>query len=264
MTPTNPNLMRAMQSIAANDTPEHRQSLYENFLASELLVPVAKPIGDGKPGLQIVDGAMPVDFIVTHNQENQVVLFAFTDAESINAWKPSGSHYIAVKATDLFQMAIEMNAASMVVNIAGPAVGGELMRWEFQALSAGVLPKNVSDAGTAQVTIPPGARVAFGVPEMKPSDALLNALRAASAAHAEIAASYLFEMQVNQGDPHLVAGIQFARALDDAAIGAVMNALGEHIAPTLEPDHFVDFVVLGGADSPPLEVTPEMLVFERA
>ncbi|MBI5652447.1 MAG: enhanced serine sensitivity protein SseB C-terminal domain-containing protein [Chloroflexi bacterium] len=264
MTPTNPNLVRAMQAIAANDAPENRHALYENFLASELIVPVAKPIGDGKPGLQIVDGATPVDFIVTHNQENQVVLFAFTDADSINAWKPSGSHYIAIKATDLFQMAIEMNAASIVVNLAGPAVGGELMRWEFQALAAGVMPKEVNEAGTAQVTIPPGTRVAFGAPEQKPSDALIAALKTACAAQSDIAASYLFEMQVNQGDPHLVVGVKFMRDLADDAIGNLINTLGDQIAPALEPDHFVDFVVLGGTDSPPIEVTPEMLVFERA
>ncbi|MBI5305706.1 MAG: enhanced serine sensitivity protein SseB C-terminal domain-containing protein [Chloroflexi bacterium] len=263
-TPTNAELVRAMQAVASVDNADVRRDLYTAFLQSTLLVPVApQPGAQKKIGWRPVEGETPVEFIVAQDDEEKFALFAFTDEESMTTWKSQGSSFIAVSAPNLFQMALDMNIESMLINVAGPVVGGELTRWEIQALASGIMPTEQGDEGAAQMTIPPGTRVAFGPLSQPASEPLLATLKNALASHSEIRAAYLFELQVGNGDPQRVAGIDFEGEPDEAVIERVMNALGEAITPVLGEDEFLDFMVLGDEDAPPVTPDPETLIYER-
>ena len=119
-TPANPELLKAMEIIAAQDSPENRRALYDAILNSQLLVPVAKPLGNpNKTGLQQVIGTTDVEFIVVTNRHNQTALLAFTDEQAVKAWKPVDSYYIASNAPDLLQMSLEMMTPQP--GLSGPA-----------------------------------------------------------------------------------------------------------------------------------------------
>ena len=262
--PTNLDLLRAMQAVASQDDVEVRRSLYTAFLQSTLLVPIAPQEGDDQPpGWRSIEGEMPVDFVVAQDDEQNYAWFAFTDEESLKTWKSEGSNFITVGASNLFQMALELDIESILINVAGPVVGGELTRWEFQALASGIMPTDQGEQGAAQMTIPPGTRVAFGPLAQPASEILLTTLQGALAAHPEILEAYLFDLQISNHEPQRVTGIQFEGTPAEAVIDKVMNALGQAITPALGDDEFLDFMVLGSEDAPPVTPDPASRIYIR-
>jgi hypothetical protein len=262
MPPTNLDLISAMQGVANEDTFATRQTLYQAFLASTLLVPISNPENEIKVGEQLIVGEQDVEFIVTRDDEDQTVMFSFSDEESLKAWKPEGCNYITLGARNLFQMAVEMEVAGVVINIEGPVVGGELVSWELQALADGLMPTE-SDSDVPQVSIPPGTRLSFGAPATPPSDALLAALRSVFGDHPEITHGYLFDFQVGENETHLVAGVKFADALSDDKVHDIMDDVADKATGALADDEFIDLMVVGAEDSPPIELNDDMLIFER-
>ncbi len=262
--PINAELVRALQANAQNDTPETRRAIYTAFAQAALLVPIAKPLHANTTGLQPVTGETSVEFVVRRNTEGHMVMLAFTDEAAVQAWKAADYYYIMPNAVELFQMALEMNVASILVNVAGPVVGGELTREEFQALAAGMSPEGDEKAGTTVITPPPDAPVTFAPLAQPVSAALRAALHAAFASHAEIAAGYLWQMQIGDAAPHLVAGVQFGKAVDDAALKAAMNHLGDQIAPHLSPGEFMDFIIVEGEHALPVMPVGDARIFQRA
>jgi hypothetical protein len=264
-TPTNPKLLSAMETIAKADSPENRQALYAEILASQLLVPVAKPLGAyPRSGLQPVIGTTDVEFIVIQNTNQQMALLAFTDEQAVNAWKPTDSNYIASNAPDLLQMALEMNVAAIVLNVAGPTARGELMRWEIQSLATGVIPQGQGHVGTSIITPPPDSEVKFMQLDKKSSDHFVNGLKDAFAACPEIAAGYLMQTQIDKADPHLVAGVQLSHDMDEDSIRNLMNHLGDQVSVLLPQDEFIDFIVIDSENDVPVTPATAALFFKRS
>lgn len=263
-TPSNPELLSAMESIAQKDSPENRRILYDALINSQLLVPIAKPLHNpNKTGLQQVIGTTDVEFIVVTNQHSQTALLAFTDEPAVKAWKPENSSYIASNAMDLFQMALEMNVAAIVLNVAGPTARGELMRWEFQSLASGVIPETTGQVGTSVITPPPDTEVKFAPLQNKPTEKFLEGLKNAFATFPEITAGYLMQAQIGDAAPHMVAGVQLVVELKEEEIHPLMNRLGDKVSGLLTKGEFIDFIVVEDEETVP--VTPsEALVFKRA
>jgi hypothetical protein len=262
MAVANSALITAMEALAQTDSPANRRALYSALLTSELLVPIAHPLANQKPGLQTVVGMTNVDFVVLQDPHNQTAMLAFTDEPAIRLWKLESS-YIATNAVDLFAMALEMDVASIIMNIAGPTTRGELMRWEFQSLVNGVIPGEGRFAGTQVITPPPDAEVKFSrLAHALPAN-LLAGIQQAFASRPEIAAGYVMQAQIDEGEPHLVAGVQFGTALSDEAIREVMNDLGDKISAVLPEGEFIDFVVIDSELSVPIASASDALVFKR-
>ena len=263
-TPTNPELLTAMEAIAQQDSPDNRRSLYDALINSQLLVPITKPLHNpARTGLQQVIGTTDVEFIVVTNQQTQTALLAFTDEQAVKAWKPENSNYIASNAPDLFQMALEMNVAAIVLNVAGPTARGELMRWEIQSLAAGVIPAGTGQVGTSVITPPPDAEVKFIALKSKPADDFLNGLRDAFASQPDVVAAYLMQAQIGDTAPHLVAGVQLAKEMNEDDIHAVMNQLGDKVSSLLAKDEFMDFIVVEDENNVPVAPALDALVFKR-
>lgn len=262
MAVTNPELLRAMENIAKKDSPENRQALYAALTASELIVPIAKPLpGGNKTGLQPLVGTADVEFVVAQNKQGQNAFFAFTDEAALKLWKPECA-FIATNALDLFAMALEMNMASIILNIAGPTARGEVMRWEFQALASGAIP-SAGQVGTQVITPPPDAPVKFIPLTKKPADKFMNSLKDALANHPDIAAGYLMQAQIGDAAPHLVAGVQFTNTLPEEIVRHIINDLGDQISTLLSPGEYIDFIVIDNALNVPVAPASAALVFKR-
>ena len=259
---TNPELLTAMEAIATQDSPANRRALYLALLESELVVPIAKPLGGNKPGLQLVTGTTDVEFVVLQDSPEQTSMLAFTDESAARLWK-SECYYIASNAVDLFAMALEMNVASIVLNIAGPTARGKLMRWEFQALAASMLPQADHQLGTSVITPPPDAEVKFSALVNKPSNKFMDGLKKSLASIPEIAAGYLMQAKIGDGAPHLVAGVQLASDPGEEDIRRIMNQLGDKISEFLPQGEFIDFIVIDNELNVPVAPASDALVFKR-
>lgn len=264
-TPTNPELLKAMETIATQDSPENRRALYDAILNSQLLVPVAKPLGNpNRTGLQPVIGTTDVEFIVVTNKHDQTALIAFTDEQAVKAWKPADSYYIASNAPDLLQMSLEMNVAAIVLNVAGPTARGELMRWEIQSLAAGVIPDSTAHVGTSVITPPPDSEVKFMPLDKKLSDKFMRGMKDVFAACPEITAGYLMQTQIDQTAPHLVAGVQLSNDMDEESIRNLMNQLGDQVSVLLSQDEFIDFIIIDNENDVPVTPVADALFYKRA
>jgi len=262
--PTNPELLSAMETIAKQDSPENRKTLYDAILNSQLLIPIAKSLGNqGASGLQQVIGTTDVEFIVVTNKQTQTALLAFTDEQAVHAWKPTESIYIASNAPDLLQMALEMNVAAIVLNVAGPTARGELMRWEIQSLAAGTIPTTTTQVGTSVITPPPDAEVKFFPLTTKPSEKFMTGLAETFASHPQVVAGYLMQAQIGDAAPHLVAGVQLAKVMTEPEIHHVMNHLGDKVSELLAQGEFLDFIVIEDENNVPVEPAADALVFKR-
>lgn len=258
MAVTNPELLRAMENIAKKDSPENRKALYAALTASELLVPIAKPLpGGNKTGLQQLVGTADVEFVVAQNKQGQNAFLAFTDEAALNLWKPECA-FIATNALDLFAMALEMNLASIILNVAGPTARGEVMRWEFQALATGG-----GQVGTTIITPPPDAPVKFTLLTKKPADKLMNGLKDALASHPEIAAGYLMQAQIGNAAPHLVAGVQFTQEFAEDIVRHIIDDLGDKLSTLLAEGEFIDFIVIDNELNVPVAPASDAVVFKR-
>jgi hypothetical protein len=258
MAVTNPELLRAMENIAKKDSPENRKALYAALTTSELLVPIAKPLpGGNTTGLQQLIGTADVEFVVAQNKQGQNAFFAFTDEDALKLWK-SECAFIATNALDLFAMALEMNLASIILNVAGPTARGEVMRWEFQALATGG-----GQVGTTIITPPPDAPVKFSALAKKPTDKFMNGLRDALARHPEIAAGYLMQAQIGDAAPHLVAGVQFTNEFAEDVVRHIIDDLGDKLSTFLVEGEFIDFIVIDNELNVPVAPASEALVFKR-
>ena len=263
-TPTNPELLTAMETIAQQDSPQNRRVLYDALINSQLLVPIAKPLHNpDRTGLQQVIGTTDVEFIVASNKQNQNALLAFTDEQAVSAWKSENSSYIASNAQDLFQMALEMNVAAIVLNVAGPTARGELMRWEIQSLAVGVIPAGTGQVGTSVITPPLDAEVKFFALNTKPPEQFLASLREAFASLPNVVAAYLMQAQIGQAEPHLVAGVQLSKEMSEDDIHALMNQLGDKVSVLVPKDEFMDFIVVEDENNVPVAPASEALVFKR-
>ncbi|MBI5033486.1 MAG: enhanced serine sensitivity protein SseB C-terminal domain-containing protein [Chloroflexi bacterium] len=263
-TPSNPELLSAMVTIAQKDSPENRRVLYDALINSQLLVPIAKPLHNpNKTGLQQVIGTTDVEFIVVTNKQDQTALLAFTDEPAVKAWKPEDSNYIASNGTDLFQMALEMNVAAIVLNVAGPTARGELMRWEIQSLASGIIPESGGQVGTSVITPPPDAEIKFAPLHTKPSEKFLTGLKDAFACFPEIAAGYLMQAQIGDAAPHLVAGVQPVGEMKEDEIHSLMNRLGDKVSGYLSHGEFIDFIFIEDETNVPVIPASDALVFKR-
>jgi len=106
----NARLIKAMEQIAARDTPENRKALYDALLQSVLLVPVPEIPREMKPGEHVLKAKAQIQLRVTTDNNGMHVTPAFTDAEAVRNFDPN-TPFIGFKGIDLFRMLARRSAA---------------------------------------------------------------------------------------------------------------------------------------------------------
>lgn len=138
---TNPKLVKAISAVSKNDNPETRKILYEAFLTSTFIIPIYGEIEGGPDDeWRTLPHPAPVNFICGKDNQGQPLMYIFTDVDSLLAWDPQGCRYMGMHARGTFQLALNNNFASIIVNPGG-LVGGFLTRGEIEDLAAGKIPK---------------------------------------------------------------------------------------------------------------------------
>lgn len=245
-----PGLTQAMKLVAEADSLEARRALYEQLLRSNLLLPKPGVPGDPATGKAVMLKAGSNLHIVTaRNPEDQQVMIAFTDPGALLTWRPDGSNYIALRAQDVFSIALANNLAGVIINPAGP-VGGLLTPREITMLAEGALPELQSGEVSALsiLSLPQGARALVGPPSGEKSSALASEFAKLLETRSEITAAYLFETAIGQGKRHLALGLVFDDSVSGEREMKVIQALSGQVPPKVKPDEYIDLVSLDEGD----------------
>jgi hypothetical protein len=135
---------------------------------------------------------------------------AFSDLQSMVDWTRSQVQYLALMSRDLFRLAAANGFESVLIN-PGSETSVELNLEEVRMLADGILPdSDVSADPLVKATIP--GKMKMRVRQVEPElrvriEQLLGSAGILSGDR--VAEIYLFEAQIDHGDPHPVIGIVF-------------------------------------------------------
>jgi hypothetical protein len=240
--PTNPALLDAMRAVALNDSPRARKALYRELKAATFLLPQPEPEPGLAPGLSWYEDGRPFAALAERDLQGRLVLPVFTDTSALFAWAPPEASYVAMPASILFALVLQVKADVVVINVAGPT-GGELTRGEVLVLAQGGVP---GPAGS--YTFPEGGQALVRRPDLDPPEQLVSALWRAAAAQPSVENVYLVDAVFGQGEEHLLAGVEFSPLPDAAELDSTMRMLASVIHTGVDADRYVDLMVLVPGD----------------
>jgi hypothetical protein len=241
--PANPKLDKAMAALAKGEDPKLRREMYLALLDSTLILstPQRPDAARKKAGWVKADGNIAIQFHSIQNARQKPAMLAFTSVDSLLRWKKESGEYLALRAREVFALALKSEMDSIQVNAAGP-VGGELTRPEIQILSEGAIPQQASGEGATDLEVKHGTRVVVNAPSKAPSEKLLEALRQGLARHPEVQSAYLFEMTIGAGSPHWAVGLEVQG--DAAKARDIFQAVSPEAGRCLDPSEYLDFALI--------------------
>ena len=213
--PSNERLVEAMRIVAVEDTPEHRTDLYEAMLAAELLV--LTPDAPETTGPTDLGQGQEVS-LITVEDEDGLLLPAFTDEQAILRFEITAGGYLAMPARSLFEMAAGAGTERVAIDPGSPT-HGVLARPEIEALARGHLPIEGGEVVRSDT------EVLVGVPSEPPPEVLVAAVRTAVSAEVRAEAAWIFLMHQPPAEPQLVVGVALAGDLDPDATTAAMRGI---------------------------------------
>ncbi len=239
----NGSLLSAIQRAASKPSPRADQAVHQALLASDLIIPTARTVGDPTPrGQPSADQALTVPMITIRNDDGQIAMLAFTDEEALRAWCSQGCAWKALHGADIFAMALETRVDRVIINPAGPT-GGTLDRRQIASLAESRSERNPGDRAFMQA-VPADQTLVLCLPQNEIDSRLLSHVREALGDRQEIAAGYFFEMTIGQGDPHLGIGVEFACPMSPQAVHETMSSIYSEVKGYLPEGQFFDFLPL--------------------
>jgi hypothetical protein len=241
--PANPKLDKAMAALAKGEDPKLRREMYLALLESTLILstPQRPDAAQKKEGWVKAEGNLAIQFHSIQNSRQKPAMLAFTSVDSLLRWKKEGGEYLALRAREVFALALKSEMDSIQINVAGP-IGGELTRPEIQILSEGAIPQQAHEDGAASLEVTQGTRVLVKAPSKAPAEKLLEALRQSLARHPEVQSAYLFEMTIGTGSPHWAVGLEVQG--DAAKARDIFQAVGPDAGRCLDPSEYLDFALI--------------------
>jgi hypothetical protein len=246
----NAALLRAIESVGAADNPQNWTKLYRLLLDCVLYIPVREIPRGLSTGAET---AHPVDISLLQLTDNQQkpVTPAFTDEDALRNWDPN-TPFLGIKSREYFRMVKGTEVSAIVINPFDPIrkmlrPGGRITRFEFEALSEGILPGRLDSSGALHTTFAEGKTTHIGPPAKQLPANIFNALVATGRTAAEIKELYLFDMASESGAAHAVIGIDLNRRLESAEVQQVLKSLAEAVHPLLLGRDYLDFMVLSDA-----------------
>jgi len=241
----NNKLLEAIIALSQSDTAQTRRGLYEELLMAQLLVP--QP--DGAPELDLDERGKtrkPVEMSLglRKNDNDEMTLDAFTDEGLLAVSYGEGCAYLSLDASALFkEIAKNEEVEVLAVNPNGP-VGGEMGRSEIVSLSQGILPEFIDD--DESVTLQSESEILIGQPAVAPDKDLVKLITKAVKSHKKIKTGYLFQMKVNEEEPHLALGIEVLEGFKEEDFRKLATELSKSAPPYLPDGEYLDILPLEG------------------
>lgn len=247
----NKALLRAIQNVGSADSPQNRDKLYRLLLDCLLFVPVREIPEELRPGTAAGGRPCNISLQQLRDKQQNAVTPAFTDEEALRNWDPN-TPFLGLRAREYFRMVKGTEISAILINPFDPIrkmlrPGGRLARFEFEALSEGILPGRLEASGAMHMTFAEAKTAQIGPPATQLPANILDALVATGRRAAEIKELYLFDMASESGGGHVVIGIDLTRRLDAAEMQKVLKGLAEAVHPMLLGRKYLDFMVLNNA-----------------
>ena len=129
--PSNPDLVEAIQRVVTDPSQSNRQLLYQAFLNSKLLLGLRSLPESISSFPTVVEQDTSVSVLTSLNPQGKEVLLVFSDLESLRARNPTVA-WIAMSGRDILEQALAGHYAGIVINPAGSWV--ELSAEEMKSL----------------------------------------------------------------------------------------------------------------------------------
>lgn len=248
----NPALLQAMHNVALQDNTDTRKQLYSALLEATLIIPIPEVPAGLKPGANISDDKVQLQMAVLQDKGHRKVTPVFTDVEALRTWDPN-TPYAGFKAQEFFKIVVGTDVQDIIVNPFDPIrkmvrPGGRITRAEFDVLATGVMPSAFTKSGV-EYKIGGGQQAMIGIPAKKPSDEVLEHLRAMSDSIGEIRELYLYQIATQTDgswSSHTVIGIRLSEEASQTSEKEIIQRLGQSAQTKLERGESLDFSVIHG------------------
>jgi SseB protein N-terminal domain len=191
-----------------------------------------------------------------NNAKGIRVLPAFTDAEALANYDPNSPH-IALPATEIYKIAVQLRVGEVVVNAFDPVrkpirSGGTVTRREFEALAQGMIPEPTLDGKGQILTARMPIQVQIGSCRIPMNPDAKSRLQAEASQFLELSKVYRYQMRyVEIGTQSEVFGLVcYAQG---ARFQQIVTTLMSAIQPFLAQDQYVDFTQLRSEQMPLIE-----------
>ena len=130
--PSNPDLVEAIQCVVTDPSQSNRDLFYQAFLNSKLLLGLRSLPESLSSFPTVLEQDAPVSVLTSVNPQGKEVLLVFSDLESLRARNRTAA-WIAMSARDILEQAVAGHYAGIVINPAGSWV--ELSSEEIESLT---------------------------------------------------------------------------------------------------------------------------------
>lgn len=236
----NAQLCTAMHASALKDNAESRLRLYEEFLRSELFLPVIEypKLDSPTTNLQM---SLPTD------REGKVFCPAFTDVEALKNWDPN-TPFVQIKAPALFQVVAGMPVQRIVINPYDPIrkmlrPGGTLFPVEYKVLAQGLIP-SPSSGGMVRMDPPTGQQTMLLRPTSQVHPEVAGRIR--RLVHGKQAVLQVFWLGYRTGNstPGHTLGFTFARFTNADEAEAILAEIARDLTREPVPNFTLDMIML--------------------
>ena len=246
----NSALLKAIDAMALDSSPENRKRLYNVLLDVLFLVAISEIPANAKSGTWTVTGNEPLQFRLLQDREGNKLFPLFSDLEALRNWDPN-TPYIGMKSVDLFKVILGTDADQIVINPFDPIrkmirPGGTVTRQEFQLLAEKRIPSGVVGSAIA-FELKPGQRLAIGIPAREPKAELLDALVSTARTIESVVALYLAQIASQENQKWVsqtLVGIQLNGILGTRGKEDIVRELAESIRPWVDRNQFLDFMII--------------------
>jgi hypothetical protein len=238
----NPDLVAAMEALAASEAdPQARSAFYQTLQESVLIIPTIEPDEDSPEA----ETAQPdqSQIMAFENDAGQSVLIAFTDEDAALNWQPEPLPTIGMHARDVLSLAANNPISALVLNPAGPATT-RIGRAELAAVARGSAPAPVPDPEA----VPEGTTVLIAPPPEDPPDDWIEAFSEILANYPSIDAAYFFQLQMPAQEGRLVIGLDLYQGMPANAQARLLRTMLDEFEEKMPEGGELDFVILDDPD----------------
>lgn len=235
--PENPELLKAMEAVAAKDDSKHRRRLYAAFLNSTLLIPMPGT-GPEVPVRKTFDENSLLMVYIGQRPDGDTYLEAYTDLEALRTARPDVHRHVCLPGEAQFQFAQSLDVKHILINRGGPCMG-ELTRNEIDFLAEGKIPMEDGNS----YTIPSNTDHIIGGLKKPPPAHLMEALISRMRELPDIEEAYIYQMLLKGGKPFPVIGLVLSTGKDETSFCRVTDQLAVVVKEQLPPDKFIDWTL---------------------
>lgn len=238
----NPRLLKAIQDVALNDTPENRKTLYREFLDAILIFPT--PEITGKPGAQVADAKTTFQITGITNKNGLPVTPAFTDDEALFNWDPN-TPSVGMNARDFFEMLIPMSFQEVIINPFDPRrkmvrPGGRVTRHEFEALAKGEIPE--PQPAVATVRPRAGTKLRFKKASVDLPEGAITQISKILVSFEEVQSAFLLNIAYGDERPHRAVAIESSRQVPETRQRMLATHILEIVRSSLQDNEAFDLL----------------------